>query len=104
MSSLNIIISPVISEKSMSDAGRGKYTFKVIKNADKKAIRKAIEEKFKVNVLDVSTVTIKGRKRAIRTKTRNIEIIKSPFKKAIVKLAKDQKISIFDTAATEAAK
>lgn len=104
MNTTNIIISPIISEKSMSDTASGKYTFKVVREANKKTIKKAVEDKFKVNVVNVSTVTIKGRKKAVRTRNRNIEIIKSPFKKAIVKLAKDQKISIFDAAGAEASK
>ena len=98
---MNIIISPVISEKSMSDAASSRYTFKVLKSASKLQIKKAIEEKFKVNVVDISTVTVKGRKQSIRTRTRNIELSKSPYKKAKVKLAKDQKISIFDTGSAE---
>lgn len=97
----SVILAPIISEKSMNDAGSGKYTFKVEKSANKKDIKKAIEEKFKVNVLNVSTVTIKGRKHAVRTRSRNIEIIKGAFKKATVKLAKDQKISMFDSGASE---
>ena len=101
MNLTSVIISPVISEKSMEDAGRGKYTFKVTVAANKKDIKKAVEEKFKVNVLNVSTVTVKGRKRAVRTRTRSIEVGKSVFKKATVKLAKDQKISIFDSGATK---
>ena len=101
MNLTRVIISPLISEKSMGDAANGKYTFKVSKAANKQDIKKAVEEKFKVNVLNVSTITIKGRKQAVRTRTRNIELKKSDFKKATVKLAKDQKISIFDTGATK---
>lgn len=104
MNAQSIIISPIVSEKSMSDAAGGKYTFKVLRSSDKNAIRKAIEDRFKVNVVDISTITIKGRKHAVRTRTRNIEIIKTPFKKAVVKLAKDQKISIFDAGAKEGGK
>lgn len=101
MNLTRVIIAPVISEKSMNNSAYGKYTFKVLKSANKYDIKKAIEEKFKVNVLDVTTVNIKGRKQNIRTKTRNIEVAKSDFKKATVRLAKDQKISMFDSGATK---
>lgn len=96
-----VIIAPIISEKSMSDAVNGKYTFKVYKDANKNDIKKAVEDKFKVNVLNVSTVTIKGRTQAVRTRTRNMEVAKSSFKKAVVKLAKDQKIAMFDSGGAE---
>jgi large subunit ribosomal protein L23 len=101
MNSVNVIVSPVISEKSINDAASGKYTFRVLKSSNKRDIKKAIEDKFKVKVINISTVTVKGRSRVIRTRTRNIELKKSAFKKAIVKLAKDQKISIFDSGATK---
>ena len=91
----NVIIAPVISEKSMSDVAKGKFTFRVARAADKLSIKKEVEEKFKVNVLSVSTVTTKGRTK--RTGTRRIEVSVQPFKKAIVKLKEGQKIAIFDT-------
>ena len=91
----NVIIAPVISEKSMSDVAKGKFTFRVARAADKLSIKKEVEEKFKVNVLGVSTVTTKGRTK--RTGTRRIEVSVQPFKKAIVKLKEGQKIAIFDT-------
>ncbi|HYM65354.1 MAG TPA: 50S ribosomal protein L23 [Candidatus Sulfotelmatobacter sp.] len=95
MEALRVIISPLISEKSMTDASTGRYTFKVVKEASKLDIKKAIEEKFKVNVIKLSTVIVKGRK--IRTGAKRIESSKSSFKKAVATLKKDQKISIFDT-------
>lgn len=90
----SVIIAPIISEKSMSDAGKGKFTFRVKKFADKNTIRKQVEEQFKVNVTGVSTITIKGR--AHRTGTRRVENLQSPFKKAIVSLKPGEKIALFD--------
>ena len=95
MESLNVIISPLISEKSMNEAAKGRYTFKVASKATKGDIKKAVEDKFKVNVVKLSTVTVKGRQ--ARTGARRIERTQSSFKKAMVTLKKDQKISIFDT-------
>ena len=61
MNTLSVVLGPIISEKSMNDAAKGKYTFKVSIQSTKKEIKKAIEEQFKVNVLKVATMTIKGR-------------------------------------------
>jgi len=94
MKTLNVILRPIISEKSMSDAANGKYTFKVSVEATKKEIRKAVEAQFKVNVVKVSTITVKGR--SSRTGARRVESVKQPFKKAITLLKTGQKISIFD--------
>jgi large subunit ribosomal protein L23 len=93
------ILGPVISEKSMSDASKGRYTFKVETRATKKEIKKEVEEKFKVNVLKTSTISIKGR--SLKKGTKRLEVVLSPFKKAIVLLKEGQKISIFDQGAKE---
>lgn len=93
------ILGPVISEKSMNEASKGRFTFKVKVEASKKEIRKEIEEKFKVNVVKISTITMKGR--SIRAGSRRTEIALSSFKKAIATLKTGQKISIFDIGGKE---
>jgi len=97
MNTLNVILSPIISEKSMTDAAKGKYTFKVTVASTKADIKKAIEGQFKVNVVKVSTITVKGR--SSRNGARRVESVKQPFKKAIALLKKDQKISLFEAGA-----
>ena len=97
MSSLNIILSPLISEKSMNDVAKNRYTFKVAVSANKHSIRKAIEDQFKVNVIKISTITTKGR--SVRGGARRTEILKQPFKKAIVTLKTGEKISLFEQGA-----
>jgi large subunit ribosomal protein L23 len=97
MNLLNVILGPIISEKSMNDAAKGKYTFKVSKESTKKDIKKAIEEQFKVNVLKVATITVKGR--GSKTGVKRVETVKQPYKKAIALLKAGQKISIFDAGA-----
>lgn len=90
----DIIIAPIISEKSMRDANESKFTFKVKIWANKKMIRKAIEDKFKVNVLDVKTAIVKGKKK--RAGARRIEILQSAWKKAVAKVKEGEKIALFD--------
>jgi len=91
----DVIIAPLISEKSMNDAGFGKFTFKVSKKADKKQIREEVEDKFKVNVLSIATSIVKGKKR--RFGANRTEVTLSSWKKAIVKLKAGQKIDVFET-------
>lgn len=91
----DVVVSPIISEKSTKDATLNKFTFRVAMKTHKGLIRAAIEDKFKVNVLRVSTNIVKGKK--VRVGLRRIEIEKSPWKKATVTLKAGQKIAIFDT-------
>ncbi|MBR4230757.1 MAG: 50S ribosomal protein L23 [Bacilli bacterium] len=78
----DIIIAPVITEKSMANRQNNVYTFKVVDTATKDEIKKAIEEAFNVSVASVNTLNTKSKKRRVgkysgRTKT---------YKKAIVTL------------------
>nr|MBI5455903.1 50S ribosomal protein L23 [Candidatus Levybacteria bacterium] len=95
MDALKVIIGPIITEKSMNEASKGRYTFKVFSNVNKTDIRKAVEDKFKVNVLKTTTVVVKGRRS--RRGTRRVEVLNQAFKKAIVTLKAGQKIALFDT-------
>lgn len=88
-----VLITPVISEKSMKDADMNKYTFKVLKSADKNLIKKAVEKKFSVEVVKISTLISKGKKK--REGKRREEINIPSFKKAVVSLKAGQKIGLF---------
>ena len=90
----NIIISPIISEKSMDDVSKTKFTFKVNKNASKNLIKKAIETRFKVNVVELKTLNMKGKTK--RFGQRRIETKTSGFKKAVAVLKSGQKIDLFE--------
>ena len=61
MTAQDIIIAPVITEKSMSGIADKKYTFKVNKDANKIEIAKAVEELFGVKVSKVNTISVRGR-------------------------------------------
>lgn len=83
----DIIIKPVITEKSMDGLQEGKYTFKVAKDATKPEIKKAVEKLFGVEVNKVTTMNVKGKmKRVGRFEGRT-----ASWKKAIVTLTPDSK-------------
>lgn len=83
----DIIIKPVINEKSMDELQNGKYTFKVAKNANKIEIKKAVEALFGVEVAKVNTLNVNGKaKRVGRFEGRT-----SDWKKAVVTLTEDSK-------------
>ena len=83
----DIIIRPIITQKSMLGATEKKYTFEVAKTAGKVEIAKAVEELFKVNVKKVNTLNVRGR---LRRQGRYEGYTKS-WKKAIVTLTEDSK-------------
>ncbi len=89
----DIIISPIITEKSMDlMESNNTYTFKVDKNSNKVEIRNAVEEVFNVKVVNVNTMNIRGKERRI-----GVHEGKRPdWKKALVKLAKGDEIEIFE--------
>ena len=60
-----IIIAPVVTEKSNDELQQGKYTFKVNKKATKVEIAKAVEKLFEVKVLRVNTMTVKGKEKRV---------------------------------------
>lgn len=91
---MNIIISPIITEKSMSDAANGKFTFKVLKSANKNQIRAEVESRYSVNVIGVSTSILKGKSQRVGAKREEKKI--GDVKKAIVALKQGQKIGLFD--------
>lgn len=89
----DIIIAPVITEKSMAGIADKKYTFKVAKDANKLEIADAVEELFKVKVAKVNTVSMRGKVRRMG----RYEGKTASWKKAIVTLKKDSKtIEFFD--------
>ena len=94
MTAYEIIIAPVITEKSMSGIADKKYTFKVAKTAGKVEIANAIEEVFSgVKVLKVNTINVRGQERR-RGRFSGYTV---SWKKAVVTLKKDSKpIEFFD--------
>lgn len=90
----DIIIRPVLSEKSYQDIANKKYAFEVAKSANKTQIKKAIEEIFKVKVESVNISNVYGK---IKRQGRH-EGLTGSYKKAIVQLTSDSKsIEFFDS-------
>ena len=75
-----IILAPVITEKSSADMQEGKYTFKVAKKATKVDIRNAVEKLFDVKVVNVNTMNVKGKEKRVGVHQGRT----SDWKKAIV--------------------
>ena len=87
MAAQDIVIRPIITEKSMSGIGGKKYTFEVAGDANKIEIARAVEELFKVKVTKVNTLHVRGR---FRRQGRNEGYTQS-WKKAVVTLSEDSK-------------
>ena len=88
----DVLIRPLITEKSNDGMQDNKYTFVVPLNATKISIRQAVESIFKVKVVDVNTIRVMG-----KIKRRGKHAGKRPdFKKAIVKVAPGQRIEFFE--------
>lgn len=87
MSAQDIILKPVITERSMDNLQAGKYTFKVAKNANKSEIKKAVETLFGVKVAKVNTLNVQGHSKRVG----RFEGKTADWKKAIVTLTEDSK-------------
>jgi large subunit ribosomal protein L23 len=91
MDASQVVIRPVVSEKSFVQAEIGKYTFRVHEDAHKTQIRQAIEQLFDVRVLNVRTVSVKS-----KPKRRGLQAGRTrSWKKAIVQLGPGVSIPIF---------
>ncbi len=86
----------MITEKSMKLTGSSLYTFLVDKNSTKPQIAKAVSSQFKVDVVKVKTINVKGEVKMQRRIRKSYST--SGFKKALVQLKKGQKIAMFEQA------
>ncbi|MEX0873555.1 MAG: 50S ribosomal protein L23 [Actinomycetota bacterium] len=88
----DIIISPIVSEKTYAEAERGKYTFVVAPRATKPDIRRAVEQIWNVRVRSVNTM----RRRGKQVRRRFVQGTRSDVRRAVVTLAPGEKIAIFE--------
>ena len=87
---LDTIVSPVITEKATTLSEFNKMVFRVHKGASKNSIKKSIEKIFKVNVIKVNTINLKGKTKLVKGKKSS----RPGYKKAIVTLKKGQSIDL----------
>jgi len=92
MEARDILVRPLITERTTQLMAEGKYVFAVAKAANKIEIAKAVSEIFKVKVAKVNTVNVLGKKKRMgRTQGKRPD-----YKKAIVKLAPGETIEFFE--------
>ncbi len=99
MTAPEIVLRPVISEKSIDESGRGKYTFAVSERANKIQIKAAVEELYKkenVTVVAVNVLTTKAKVKKRGNRRGQTIGHTTPWRKAIVTLAPGQKIEFFE--------
>jgi len=87
---LDTIVSPNITEKSTSMSEFNKVVFRVHNGASKNSIKKSIEKIFKVNVIKINTVNLRGKTKLVKGKKSS----RPGYKKAIVTLKKGQSIDL----------
>ena len=89
-----IIIKPLVTEKTMAEVNNGKYSFVVATDATKSVIKLAIKQMFNVTVTGVATNVVKGKTKRVGAKRQ--EVNRPVWKKATVTLKKGDKISLFE--------
>ena len=89
----DILIRPVISEKSVAETERQTYTFAVRRDANKLQIKAAVEAQFKVSVLGVRVMTVKPKQKRRGRRTPGTV---PGWRKAVVTIAVGQKIELFE--------
>ena len=88
----DILLEPVLSEKANMLREQGKYVFKVAQSANKVQIKEAVRRLFNVHPLSCTVMVVGGKPKRLRYREGHT----STWKKAIVRLPKDEKISIFE--------
>ena len=91
-----VVLRPVISEKSMDLTQRGKYVFAVHADANKFQIKDAVEELFKVSVVSVNVLTTKAKEKTRGRRRGRQKGFTSPWKKAVVTVGPNDKIEFFE--------
>ena len=87
-----ILIEPVLSEKANFLREEGKYVFKVDPRANKTQIKEAVRRLYNVHPVSCTVMNVGGKPKRLRSRPG----FTSSWKKAIVRLSKDEKISIFE--------
>jgi large subunit ribosomal protein L23 len=96
MHASQVVLAPIVTEKSYHGAITGTYTFRVHQDAHKTQIRQAVEELFEVHVVRVNILSVKPKPK----RRGRIAGIKPGWKKAIVQLRAGETIEVFQGAQT----
>ena len=94
MNAAQIVLAPVVSEKSWAGTGDGKYTFRVHKDAHKTQVRQAVEELFEVKVQKVNIIKVQPKPK----RRGQIRGMRQGWKKAVVQLKPGETIEFFEGA------
>jgi large subunit ribosomal protein L23 len=94
MEARDILLRPLVTEKTNADMQAGKYWFIVDMRANRTEIKRAVEEVFKVKVVSVNTMVALGKMRRLG----RFEGKRPDYKKAVVQLAEGQRITLFEGA------
>ena len=89
-----VLIAPVVSEKSYGQIAQNRYTFKVHQDAHKTQVRQAVEELFDVKVLKVAIIKVQAKPK----RRGRFAGVRPGWKKAVVQLRKGDSIEIFEGA------
>jgi large subunit ribosomal protein L23 len=87
-----VVKRPLITEKATLIKEQNRYAFEVMKEANKRQIKEAVEVAFKVNVVKVNVMSVPGKMRRIGRR----QVLTPVWKKAVVTLAPGQKIEFFE--------
>jgi len=88
----DILIEPVLSEKANLLREQGKYVFKVAQSANKIQIKEAVRRLFNVHPISCTVMVVGGKPKRLRNRAGYT----ATWKKAIVRLPKDEKIAVFE--------
>lgn len=91
---MNVLIRPHLTEKSLIEASKGRYTFVVAKEANKATIQQAVKIHFNVEVANIQTRNVKGEIKVSRTSRKKIKT--KNYKKAVVTLKDGKRLDIFE--------
>lgn len=91
-----VLVKPILTEKANAQQEKlRRYAFKVDRRANKLEIKKAVEEFYGVNVIDVNTAVVPGKNKTRYTKAGFIQGMKGAYKKALVTVADGETIDLY---------
>lgn len=92
MQLFEVLRKPLVTEKNTAMQTQGKYTFKINSDATKNQVKQAVEKAFKVTVISVNVMNVRGQEKLVGRK----KVASGQWKKAVVTLKPGDKIQIFE--------